>query len=167
MCRLVILGCRRPPPPAPGPQLSPPPPPAACRALTSVLLWISLSTAATQTVNKIHCIFVPLSSSVSWHIQTLGLKIVNNENNVFLSRQSRKGKTEASEGAAVARALCTPCEWFLDQRPGFTGLQISRELVFHAMSTSKEGFLFMFMIHRVLTERWFRCFKIYESVKSN
>lgn len=74
-----------------------------CRALTLVLLWIPFSTAATQTVNKIHCIFAPLSSSVFWHIQMPGLKIVNNENNVLLSKHSKKAITKASEGAAKER----------------------------------------------------------------
>lgn len=73
------------------------------RTLTLVLLWISFSTAATQTVNKIHCIFAPLSSSVFWHIQMPGLKRVNNENNIFLSRHSKKDLTKASEEDAAGR----------------------------------------------------------------
>lgn len=120
------------------------------RTLTLVLLWIPFSTAATQTANKIHCIFAPLSSSVFWHIQMPGLKRVNKENNVFLSRHSKKGLTEASEDAAgrdtPPTAVCVLWQPFLDQPHGFIGLQIFRQLVWHVVSILKEGFSFVFMI---------------------
>lgn len=73
------------------------------------LLWIPFSSAARQTVNKIHCIFAPLSSSVFWHIQMPSLKRVNNENNVFSSRHSKKGITKASEDAAGKRHHANSC----------------------------------------------------------
>ena len=110
-CTSVTVGCGK---------FSPPchrPPPSAFTSTTSCcyrtftlgLLWIPLSTAATQAARKIHWISAPLSSSVFWHIQMPGLKRVNNEDNVFSSRHSRKGPTRASEDAAGERHHAKSC----------------------------------------------------------
>lgn len=128
--------------------LSPPKPPAALEDLNFALQWIPFSMAATQKVNKIHCSFAPRSSSVFWHIQMPALKRVNNENDVFSSRHSKQSWSEACEGAAGRRRArggecpvgVTP--W---QPHGLTALQTLRKLVWHVMTTLKEGFSFEFM----------------------
>lgn len=158
---------------APRRRLSAPPhPPPACtsatsccyRTFTSVWLRIPFPTAAIQTVNTIPCVCAPLSSStVLWHIQRPGWRSVNNENDVFSSRSSKKGHNKGIWGGCWGKAwqeLRAQCEGFLDQPHGLTGLQIFfRKLVCRVMSFLKERFSLIVMINWALKWRMAQMFK--------
>jgi hypothetical protein len=57
--------------------------------LTLILLQMTFSSAATQTVSETHCISAPLSSCLLAHPDDAWLERMNNENNVFSSRHCK------------------------------------------------------------------------------